>query len=72
LAAWAPDNKKAVAQNATARVRRLETRWRRASGMYKISSGRNKDRSVTKSKKARNISYLHPFLHSNTKDRPKT
>jgi len=40
--------------------------------MYKISSGRNEDRSVSKSKKARNISYLHPFLHSNTKDRPKT
>jgi hypothetical protein len=78
FAAWAPGSKNAVAQNATAmnlsagRNRWLETRRRRASGINKSPAATNEDRSVSKSKKARNISYLHPLLQSNTKDRLKT
>ncbi|WP_428745011.1 MULTISPECIES: hypothetical protein [Variovorax] len=78
FAAWAPGSKNAVAQNATAmnlnagRNRWLETRRRRASGINKSPAATNEDRSVSKSKKTRNISYLHPLLQSNTKDRLKT
>jgi hypothetical protein len=78
FAAWAPGSKNAVAQSATAmnlnagKNRWLETRRRRASGINKSPAATNEDRSVSNSKKTRNISYLHPLLHSNTKERLKT
>ncbi|MFM9923494.1 hypothetical protein VLK31_10930 [Variovorax sp. H27-G14] len=78
FAAWAPGSKNAVAQSATAMNRKagknrwLETRRRRASGINKSPAATNKDRSVSKSKKARNISYLHPLLQSNSKECLKT
>jgi hypothetical protein len=78
FAAWAPGSKNAVAQSATAmnlkagKNRWLETRRRRASGINKSPAATNEDRSVSNSKKTRNISYLHPLLQSNTKERLKT